>query len=422
VPTGALQPSFAVSRAKIYSVMAQVVPASSVRFAAVIGMNTASLWILLHVATTMGILQKEFLDFSDQSSPRPAGFNFWSLSINDLSTIGNLLRIMLAFLLLTMVRQRMTWLDTLKTKVWQAKCKAELLSFILGGVLSGDGAPLQRARFDMHRWLTASVFFSFRDASPYLQCYSVSHLMQSGILTEHEGRCLERIIEVNAPQSITAGPCEGFLQHDCADVADGKLSPTNSAPQTRSCNSNAKARDCLLWWINMRVRAAVNEGLLDKKTMKKALAGIWNVRDSFELLTVEASRRPMQLWSVLMQIMVDAYVVLVPISTLQEVYHNHVWLLPWAVLRSFVVAFFLRRSIAYSCLAMGAFWHACGPLGLGRGCCDNRAIHLCELWALGKLGLVRVASANLARLSGDGREQGQKQQNWESKQSRKGWR
>jgi len=188
--------------------------------------------------------------------------------------------------------------------------------------------------------LTASVFFSFRDASPYLQCYSVSHLMQSGILTEHEGRCLERIIEVNAPQSITAGPCEGFLQHDCADVADGKLSPTNSAPQTRSCNSNAKARDCLLWWINMRVRAAVNEGLLDKKTMKKALAGIWNVRDSFELLTVEASRRPMQLWSVLMQIMVDAYVVLVPISTLQEVYHNHVWLLPWAVLRSFVVAFF----------------------------------------------------------------------------------
>merc|ERR1719215_1576817 len=119
-----------MTRSNIYHVVAQVIPGSSIRFGAVIGMNTVSLWVAVNMATHMGILQKEFLYYSDQSATIETSFNFWTLSINDLSTIGNVLRVMLAFLLMTMVRERINWLDALKTKVWQVKCKAELFSFI----------------------------------------------------------------------------------------------------------------------------------------------------------------------------------------------------------------------------------------------------------------------------------------------------
>jgi len=174
-----------------------------------------------------------------------------------------------------------------------------------------------------------------------LQCYSVNDLVQSGVLSEHEAQCIEDIGKVNRSQSIDSVDCGAPSPGKCSRAALAFPSRyASSVRTTQLSHSNAKARDCLLWWIKIRIRASVNEGLMDKKTMKKTLASVWNVRDTMEEMSLETSRRPMFLWSVLMQIMVDAYVALVPIGTLQEVYHNHVWLLPWAMLRSFVLAFF----------------------------------------------------------------------------------
>ena len=48
-----------------------------------------------------------------------------------------------------------------------------------------------------------------------------------------------------------------------------------------------RVRDRLLWWVEIRLQAAVKEKLMDKDKLKKALGAVWGMRDSMEDLLDE---------------------------------------------------------------------------------------------------------------------------------------
>merc|ERR1712032_679706 len=57
-------------------------------------------------------------------------------------------------------------------------------------------------------------------------------------------------------------------------------------------------------------------------------------------MALESIRRPPLIWITIMQLMVDCYLVAVPFESLADMYHGHIWTLPWMMLRVFVLVFF----------------------------------------------------------------------------------
>merc|ERR1712151_1263584 len=59
-----------------------------------------------------------------------------------------------------------------------------------------------------------------------------------------------------------------------------------------------------------------------------------------EELVLESYRRPAFLWVTTMQLMVDCFLMTIPFNSLADMYHAHLWTLPWMMLRVWVVSFF----------------------------------------------------------------------------------
>jgi len=125
---------------------------------------------------------------------------------------------------------------------------------------------------------------------------------------------------------------------------------------TGNAENSAWTRDLLLWWVEVRVRATVKEKLMDKEGLKKFLGGVWTTRDLMEDLLLESSRRQLMMWVIMMQLLVDIFVVLLPLSAVSsDIYQPHIWTLPLPMVRTFIVTFFYDAMLQITAILWDPF-------------------------------------------------------------------
>lgn len=233
---------------------------------------------------------------------------------------------------------------------------------LLAGSTSGDGQPPLTCK---RRTLISGTATSSRDQhlavpathseAANLEPFpgnarssdSLSPSLQSGSLVSSAMR-----------QTVTTGPASlrSFVLGHRRLADDSREAEHTSIALQTSCQAGARVRDLLLWWVEIRIQAAVKEKLMDKDKLKKILGAVWSARDTMEILLNDSHRRPMYLQVVLMQLFVDFYVLLAPFSAIADHMHMHIMTLPWPMMSTFITAFFYD-----SCLQMLlTLWDAFG--------------------------------------------------------------
>uniref|UniRef100_A0A7S1B2G4 Uncharacterized protein n=1 Tax=Noctiluca scintillans TaxID=2966 RepID=A0A7S1B2G4_NOCSC len=255
-----------------------------------------------------------------------------------------------------------------------------MVSLVVGGFLSGDDFNRVQGRHDIYRWLIAAHFMNHRSLSQHLGQFSEDDLVRSGVLSREEATIVMREAEegsLDEEASTTTSPSRRsrIVMRPGVLVEEGAAERSRSIGSIRSLASRSprissfifggthrlqasqyvkdeclaqqsrradmsRCRDHIMWWIELRLQAAVKEKLMDKDKLKKSMVAVWGLRDSMEDLLSEGSRQQMFIWVVLMQLMVDLFVSLAPINVLGTQYHAHIWTLPCVFLRVWLVAFF----------------------------------------------------------------------------------
>jgi len=189
----------------------------------------------------------------------------------------------------------------------------------VGVSMSGDDTASQRAKCDIHRWISAAHFFGFRAMSPLLRRYSATKLAHSGVLTFPEVYLVRLDKEPEPPPGAGAGLGKSSLED-------------------MSWDENQFARDKLLSWVALKIQKAVGAGLMHKDASKETLARLWHVQKTMGESALMASQAPKQLPRFLVRISLDVYAVLLVLSALTHVQLSSLSLLPWAMLKAFIEA------------------------------------------------------------------------------------
>ncbi|CAJ1393612.1 unnamed protein product [Effrenium voratum] len=356
-PVGTFQPSYNLTRSTIYNSLKLSFPWHSVKLGCLVGSASGALWCFYYMAKQRRWLKQEFV--RNHGQELVAKGNIWARWFTCLDINYYLLKTLLAFLLLWLVRQRIAWFENLKLKVWQVKRDVEMVSFLVGAFLTGDEEVTMRAKHDVHRWLTAAHFCSYKSLSSGFKQYGISHLVEVNILSEAEGKCIENSLErmrhtgviladtavdtgfvrrstVVKPQDLNYRRAADMERNTSRNfVRDGDDS--RPRPEEMELESSQTAQDHLLWWVQLRILAAVKEKLMDKDKLKKILGALWNARDAMADLQNETNRKFIFVWVTVMQLMVDFFIVLLPFHAICANFYPHIWLLPAAMLECFTV-------------------------------------------------------------------------------------
>ena len=96
------------------------------------------MWCSLYILSRKKVLKQAFVTFHGDGQWYTKDDNFWKLIVGDFSTIHGVIYMMVAFLLLHFIRVKIRWYELVKTKIWMVKRKAEMVSLVVGGFLSGN--------------------------------------------------------------------------------------------------------------------------------------------------------------------------------------------------------------------------------------------------------------------------------------------
>lgn len=324
-------------RATIYQSLSYI-PTSSFLYATVVSFATAILWFGVYLSAKHKVWKLGFVTFHGDGQWYLKESNFWKIMASDLATICDTSRVMVAFLLLYFVRQKIGWHEKVKTMVWTAARKVENVSFIIGGILSGDDAYKTKARHDIYRWLVCAHFLNHRALSPHLAKFSETSLVGCGLMSTEEAVIIAKRSEIEE----TTRPRGGMLQHPATSARLQLIQNDvgSALAHQNDRDAMARARDTMVWWMEIQLQSKVKEKMLDKDKLKKSMAALWGMRDSLEELLLESTRQQMFFWVILTQSLVDLYVILSPFNALTVHYHAHLWTLPTVMVRTWLVAFF----------------------------------------------------------------------------------
>jgi len=351
------------ARHAVYENLLRTVPHASLRLASLAAIAAGIIWLSVFIGSSRKKLRRAFITFHGPGNwfVEDGHQTVWGFDIvTSIGSFSTLIKGMLAFLLLFFVRQKIFWYEQLKTKIWTVKRDVELASFITAIFLAGDDEPLQRARHDIHRWLTAAHFYNLQALSIHLQQYDVSDLLDAGLLTIDE----YYILEAEVAQDQERRSSSESLPTRKISKKDGRMSKSlsefhwaasSTSYKRYSAASSEQSRDLILWWLEIRITVAKKEKLLMKEGFKKTIKAIWAVRDSMSDLLLESTRRQMPIWVVLMQLMVDVYVILLPFAAIHENYYPHIWTMPFPMFNTFIVTFFYDSMLQIASIISDPF-------------------------------------------------------------------
>eukprot|EP00746_Dinoflagellata_sp_MGD_P129712 gnl/MRDRNA2_/MRDRNA2_63829_c0_seq1.p1 gnl/MRDRNA2_/MRDRNA2_63829_c0~~gnl/MRDRNA2_/MRDRNA2_63829_c0_seq1.p1 ORF type:complete len:627 (-),score=90.02 gnl/MRDRNA2_/MRDRNA2_63829_c0_seq1:102-1982(-) len=354
-PRGGLQMWFRLHRWAIWMSIPRTVPMKSLRYALQISTATAILWILMFLAIKKKVLNYQYVTFNGpgQWMLREKDSRWFPIMTEGVGGVSAVVKFLLAFFLLWGIRVRYLWFSGLKTKVWNVQKSVELVAFITGAFLSGDDVQRSKARHDIHRWLTAAHFWNYQPLSEHLAQFDEQDLYQQGVLNKNEADIISSEVAVDRtgeqPRDDVAGAeyptvtiarartNRGYQSNLDIDETQRLMNPQSGMTVPVQIATNV--RDLILYWIQVRIQAAVKEKLMDKDKLKKILGALWRVRNDMQAVVMDSDERQMYLVVVMMQVFVDIYVSTGPLATLGMMYHEHIWTLPWTVLEAFILSF-----------------------------------------------------------------------------------
>eukprot|EP00931_Biecheleriopsis_adriatica_P037317 TRINITY_DN21402_c0_g1_i1.p1 TRINITY_DN21402_c0_g1~~TRINITY_DN21402_c0_g1_i1.p1 ORF type:complete len:630 (+),score=122.45 TRINITY_DN21402_c0_g1_i1:227-1891(+) len=345
-PLDTMQSWYQPRRGQLYILASRLIPWQSVILAASVSLFTGFLQCSVHLLVRGEILQKAFVDFRAGTKTKWSNDDifFWDIALELGRQNARLFKVAVALFLVYCVKQKMKSFEKLKEKVFRMQRDIELTAFMISGFLCGDDENRQNARYSIHRWLTVANFFNCASASESLGKKCSKDLVQVHLLTDDEAHLIETAVaasefhrEFDRVRLVNeffaqSGDGQAVLLPDVQDVPDVQL-------RRDRCSV---ARDLCLWWIQVRMQAAVKEKLMDKDKLKKILGAVWKSRESMDAMISDADRRPILLWAIMMQLMIDFYICSVPFQAVDELLGAsfHLWLLWGPMWYTFSVAFF----------------------------------------------------------------------------------
>jgi hypothetical protein len=308
-------------------------------------MFTVVMWCVLFL--------RDDVDFRWIKKGGSGWLDMWLESIKSAGQVHTVIQVCVTFALYDFVRKRITWFDVVMSLVWDVRSTitqaSEWISLSMPekGVDPSSDRQIRLLKHDVYRWLTTAHFLQHQVLNVRYSATTLDQLAQLGLLMEDEVAQLSALASAELSALASAGSeTENLCSTETYDTKGSAMMGMLRQLQ----------RDiCLKWVESAIVLAFEKKWIPNDKKEEKCLSAVVEVHTKMMRLTSEASRRMLYSYALLMEVFVDAFVVLNPLRSLALQYQPHIAFLFWPVLRAGVVALFYYGMFEISRIVQNPF-------------------------------------------------------------------